>query len=201
MAARESNSEPAILRSYKNPEKEWLLSDECAIWQACRATSAATTFFEPVSIGKFGQRFVDGGILYNNPIQLVALEARDLWPEQEAIILNIGTGSPTSPRFAGNLADIAAAMGRILTRCENTYNEFFESHQEMVGRGLLFRFNVIHGLEHVGLNEYNEVARIVDATETYLDDPKTRKELKACVEKLSGITIKGIARLHKTFLA
>jgi len=201
VAVRESNSEPAILRSYKNPEKEWLLCDECAIWQACRATSAATTFFDPISIGKFGQRFVDGGILYNNPIQLVALEAGYLWPEQEAIILNIGTGSPTSPHFAGNLADIAEAMGRILTRTENTYNEFFESHQEMAGRGLLFRFNVIQGLEHVGLDEYKEVARIVDATDTYLDDPKTCIELKACVEKLSGIPIEGITPFPETFPA
>jgi predicted acylesterase/phospholipase RssA len=38
------------------------------IWQAARATSAAPTYFERLTVGD--DQFVDGGLGYNNPVQL-----------------------------------------------------------------------------------------------------------------------------------
>jgi predicted acylesterase/phospholipase RssA len=46
------------------------------ICQAARATSAATTFFEPASIG--ARRFADGALGANNPVDEVEDEASDI---------------------------------------------------------------------------------------------------------------------------
>jgi patatin-like phospholipase/acyl hydrolase len=40
---------------------------DCYTWEACRATSAATTFFDPITIGPMKQSFADGAVAYNNP--------------------------------------------------------------------------------------------------------------------------------------
>lgn len=48
-----------LFRSYRCPGDE----EPCSIVQAARATSAASTFFRPLSIGL--DSFVDGGLGYN----------------------------------------------------------------------------------------------------------------------------------------
>ncbi|KAK0703246.1 hypothetical protein B0T26DRAFT_680951 [Lasiosphaeria miniovina] len=49
------------LASYGSPHSDNSdLLDSTTTWQACRATSAATTFFDPIAIGPFGEEFVDG---------------------------------------------------------------------------------------------------------------------------------------------
>jgi predicted acylesterase/phospholipase RssA len=52
------------------------LINDCAVWQACRATSAAPTFFVPKQLEKDGTKFVDGGVYANNPINVAVREAR-----------------------------------------------------------------------------------------------------------------------------
>jgi hypothetical protein len=193
VSARENNAEPAILRSYKNPKMAELLYDECKVWEACRATSAATTFFDPIKIGKYGQTFLDGGILYNNPIQLVRREAENIWPGQEPLLVSIGTGSAPGMPFKGNLKTIVQRMKDIVTQTERTANDFYQGNLNMVNNNLLFRFNVTHGMADIGLQEYEEISAIADATQTYLDHGETGKKLAACIDGLLGISLEHIA--------
>jgi len=51
------------------------------IWEAGRATSVASTFFNPIKIGQFGEQFIDSATGYNNPIERVWEEAKSLWPD------------------------------------------------------------------------------------------------------------------------
>ena len=46
---------PFKFRTYSTEELE---ADDCTIWQAARATSAATTFFDPVTFGKPGITYI-----------------------------------------------------------------------------------------------------------------------------------------------
>lgn len=62
------------------------------IWQACRATSAALTYFKPIEVS--GYTYSDGGLLYNNPIQLVHNEASDVFHGQDQLIISLGTSIP-----------------------------------------------------------------------------------------------------------
>ena len=191
IAVRQNNTQPAILRSYSNPHTTELLYDECRIWESCRATSAATTFFDPITIGKYQQTFLDGGVLYNNPLPLVFREAKNIWPDRQAMVLSIGTGSPPNIPFKGNLKNIVEAMKAILFQIDTTADEFHHNHPDMV-RGLgLFRFNAT-GLEAIGLAEHEKRGSIADATQTYLDHGETATKLESCIEVLSEVNLQGI---------
>ncbi|KAK7397528.1 hypothetical protein QQX98_013107 [Neonectria punicea] len=58
------------------------LYDSTKIWQACRATSAATTSFDPIAIGPFQEQFVDGALGANNPVYTLWNQAQDIWADQ-----------------------------------------------------------------------------------------------------------------------
>jgi uncharacterized protein len=61
-----------------------------------RATSAAPTYFPPVSIqNKTGQSFtmIDGGVFANNPTVCAMVEAYHLYHSTEFLIVSLGTGS------------------------------------------------------------------------------------------------------------
>ena len=58
-ATRAENSAPAVLRSYESNKNDPFY-EICQIWEAVRATSAASTFFEPIRIGPNEETFVDG---------------------------------------------------------------------------------------------------------------------------------------------
>lgn len=65
------NGEPYIFRSYDNLDKTGFHpkspgpANDCEIWQAGRASSAAPPYFKPIDIN--GDKFVDGGLGYNDP--------------------------------------------------------------------------------------------------------------------------------------
>ena len=64
-------------------------------WLAARATSAAPSYFPPVSFRYDGKQgvFVDGGITNNDPVYEALIEARKIYPAAKKInILSIGTG-------------------------------------------------------------------------------------------------------------
>ena len=186
-ATRVQNSQLAVLRSYETELPETLYED-CQAWQACRATSAAPTFFDPVTIGPYDQEFIDGGLLYNNPIQLLHREAASIWPDRinEAIYVSIGTGSAPGHTFDGGLKSIVEAMKEIVTQTEQTSDDFYLAHPDIIQRNAFFRFNVFHGLAAVGLEEYKEKALIADSTQSYLSLAESQQKAKSCVERLCG---------------
>ncbi|KAE8442348.1 hypothetical protein EG329_003419, partial [Mollisiaceae sp. DMI_Dod_QoI] len=184
-ATRTGNTEPAIFRSYDTTKPKPLFK-ECKIWEACRATSAATTFFNPIMIGRHHQEFADGGVLYNNPIQLVEQEASVIWPDrmESAVVVSIGTGSAPGGVFRGNLLRIVEAMKRIVTETEKTHNDFFNAHKVMVDQNRLYRFNVFHGLAEVGLEEFKQREKIANTTDAYLDKGEVQRQAISCIERL-----------------
>jgi predicted acylesterase/phospholipase RssA len=83
---------PTLFRSY---ECEGHNADMCAIWEAARATSAAPTFFKPITIESPLPRatYVDGGLQNNNPTELARAEAQKIWPKAKRFcIVSVGTG-------------------------------------------------------------------------------------------------------------
>lgn len=163
-----------------------LLYETCTIWEACRATSAATSFFDPITIGPYGQKFADGAVKYNNPIQLVYREAETLWPlkARDAMLISLGTGSAPSPALEGNIVKVVQALKEIVIQSESAADDFFSDHGQMADNEQLYRFNVYHGLGDIGLEEYKEKRRIADATHAYLTNGETRQRWRRCVQKL-----------------
>lgn len=71
------------------------------LWEVCRATSAAPTYFSAATIDG-GYVMVDGGVFANNPAMSALASAWNLWPGEEVRVLSLGTGSKVDPINAGN---------------------------------------------------------------------------------------------------
>lgn len=183
-ATRAEDHSLAILRSYKTRRHDPLFNI-CKIWEAARATSAASTFFEPIEIGPSRQNFVDGALTAkNNPIRSANTESRDIWPGEDRLILSIGTGAAPGQAVTGNLVSLATRIKEIVVDSEQTDRDFRMENNEMVRNGRLYRFNVMHGLADVGLEEHQAVNRIATYTDRYLDHSDVFDMVQACVNNL-----------------
>lgn len=65
------------------------------IWQIARATSAAPTYFRPMSF--CSQAFSDGAIGANNPAERVLWEVLQMHKHEPSLLLSIGTGKHHKP--------------------------------------------------------------------------------------------------------
>ncbi|KAK3325058.1 acyl transferase/acyl hydrolase/lysophospholipase [Apodospora peruviana] len=140
--------------------------------QAARATSAATSFFDPIEIGN--EEFVDGATPANNPITEVWSEAYDLfsdsgdssWDLEENIscLVSIGTGVPNPRPFGDDPLRIGAKLVKIATDTEKKAEDFAKHHPRLCKEGHYFRFNVRKGLENIGLEEEAKYMEIISST-------------------------------------
>ena len=80
-ATHKLTSETVHLTSYRRARGGGDRLKAVKIWEACRTTSAATSFYDPIQInmGKYSEEFVDGGTGANNPILRLWNEAKDAW--------------------------------------------------------------------------------------------------------------------------
>src|ERR1035441_1436357 len=152
----EKRTRQVLFRNYPAP---WDYIDECAIWQACRATSAAPTFFPPIYIGNPPMAYVDGGLGHNNPIRSLIDEAKQLWPSRPIhCILNIGTGITASANVGRTLKPLMDTLKKISTDADQVAREVKREMENEYGidQTVYFRFNVQQGLEKVGLEEWKK---------------------------------------------
>jgi hypothetical protein len=176
---RVDNAEsPALFRTYVVRDNA---SDNCFIWEAARATTAALTFFKSISIrGPDGisEKFCDGGLKWNNPVKVVIEEGLKVFgPERRvACVVSIGTGHQSAIGLAEadwyqallpkNAIDL---LRKLATDCEGTANECETKYGSLLG--LYYRFNVEHGLEKVSLADWKMLSTVKAHTKTYLAKP------------------------------
>jgi predicted acylesterase/phospholipase RssA len=121
------------------------------ICEAVRATSAATSFFEPVTIGPNERKFVDGGLGTNNPVEEIwNNEAQDIWcldgVELNKILkcfVSVGTGNPgIKPIETGAWGFFSKTLVDIATQTELTARMFINRNRQLYKDKCYFRFNV-----------------------------------------------------------
>ncbi|KAL1626757.1 hypothetical protein SLS56_006750 [Neofusicoccum ribis] len=116
-----NNRQPVFLRSYKNPNNMSVLP-EIDIWQAARATSAAPTYFEPITVGTY--TLIDGGLQANNPLGWLWNEVLAVYgaTRETSCFLSIGTGIPANEALPKpgltNIFDVSSALSGIATNTE-----------------------------------------------------------------------------------
>jgi predicted acylesterase/phospholipase RssA len=163
------------------------------ICQAVRATSAASTFFEPVTVEPFGRRFVDGGLGANNPVEQLWNEAQNIWCQDEEVelikilkcFISIGTGNPgLKPINEGPWKFLSETLVKITTDTEKSAELFIDRHRLLYEKKRYFRFNVQQGLQGIGIDEYREAARIDAATTKYMNAQETRSATRECALNL-----------------
>jgi Patatin-like phospholipase len=178
------------LRDYKLPSE---LSSDITIVDAARATSAATTFFEPVVIG--GEKYVDGALDSNNPVARAWIEAKNIWDERTgdidnllACFVSLGTGNPGMRGLEERALGFAMkTMVDIVTETEETARAFADDHRRWLvpaAARRYFRFNVEQGLQDVGLEEYAKEKTIRAATKLYLADRHQKAGMSQCADIL-----------------
>ncbi|KAE8375612.1 hypothetical protein BDV26DRAFT_12224 [Aspergillus bertholletiae] len=175
------------LRDYNVPSKDNIPATIC---QAALATSAATTFFNPVYIGR--RKFVDGALGSNNPVDEVEGEAADIWcpgtgdlkPLVKCFI-SIGTGDPGISAIEDKaLKFLSETLVSIATETGRTEKKFIARWAKHFDEKRYFRFNVEQGLQGVGLEEYREQGTIEAATHRYLDHQAQEFRVRDCVQNL-----------------
>lgn len=175
------------LRSYSLPHAPNIRATIC---QAALATSAATTFFEPMNIGD--RSFADGGLGANNPVDQVEGEASQIWcvgngdlkPLVKCFI-SIGTGNPGKKAFEDSMIKfLSETVVDIATETDNTERKFIERWAGHFDKKRYFRFNVEQGLQSVGLDEYRKKGTIEAATEGYITHTDRYFRLRDCIENL-----------------
>ncbi|KAI0412396.1 hypothetical protein F5X98DRAFT_379817 [Xylaria grammica] len=140
----------------------------CAIWQVARATSAATTFFKSIKVGRDNVEFIDAGFGHNNPCEVLIEEAQRQFPRHSTIqALSIGTGlgavvdiKDSRRAILKALAKMASTSTAVATRLDNRYKD----------SGQYYRFNVDRGLQDITLSDWEKMSTISAHTGNYLRD-------------------------------
>ncbi|RYP67510.1 hypothetical protein DL771_007210 [Monosporascus sp. 5C6A] len=159
------------------------------IFSACRATSAATTFFDPITIGPFNKQFVDGALGANNPVYALWNQAQDVWGGQLRAslkcLVSIGTGVPALKPVRDDVLGIWATLKDLATETEKTAQLFHRDKSDLDEEGRYYRFNVDRGLEEIGLVEEKKKTEIAAATRRYVESQAVFKQMKACVNNIA----------------
>ncbi|KAK1532742.1 uncharacterized protein CCOS01_04725 [Colletotrichum costaricense] len=214
--------EAYLFRTYKG-------SSNCAhnveIWEAARATSAAPTFFHPISIEVESERdqYVDGAVTYNNPARLVLSEAESYFGPRRTLgfLLSLGTGLKVSDKKInvvpqGQLVDrpVVARQGsgalfsrgtiKILKHAKASLTDSEPEHQALEQRFqktnyAYWRLNLDRGAADIKLNEYKKMGLLRAATEKYLQDIEVSTNIDKIVSMLhkkEGVNLSLDAACH-----
>jgi predicted acylesterase/phospholipase RssA len=190
-ATSKETGDTVCLANYRSPRSDNSdLLNATTIWQACRATSAATTFFDPIAIGPFNEQFVDGALGANNPVYALWNQAQDVWGDQLRgslkCLVSIGTGLPALQPVRDDVLGIWATLKDLATETEKTAQQFHRDKSHLDDEGRYYRFNVDRGLEEIGLEESRKKTEIAAATRRYVESQAVFKQMKACANNIAG---------------
>ncbi|KAI0415258.1 acyl transferase/acyl hydrolase/lysophospholipase [Xylaria grammica] len=167
------NAEPTLLKSYDNSPNY----RSCSIWQVARATSAATTFFKSIRIGRDEVEFIDAGFGYNNPCELIIREAERIFlAGGELKILSIGTGIGDVVTIKDTRLSIINALKRMATSSSKVDASLNDRYRDS---GQYFRFEVNEGLGNVALSDWELTSQISAHTHNYITNQQQRIDLYA----------------------
>ncbi|KAH8201376.1 hypothetical protein TruAng_004459 [Truncatella angustata] len=155
---------PTLFKTYDNTAD----FEDCAIWQVARATSAATTFFKSIKLGRDAIEFIDAGFGYNNPCRILINEARRQFPDRHQLqVLSIGTGIGDVVTIEDSRIKILKALRSMATTSKKVARELDQQY----GDGDSYhRFNVDRGLEDITLADWQKASRISAHTKNYLEE-------------------------------
>ncbi|KAL2289483.1 hypothetical protein FJTKL_01756 [Diaporthe vaccinii] len=181
---------PDVLRNYATnaPTKE---NYECQIWEATSATAAAPIYFKPVELRKRREKWVDGGLKRNNPINVAMEEVSRLqkssFKDREiGCVVSIGTGAPQITGVSSNLVGFLAGAVEMMTDSEDIAEQFANSSEgiRLTSANRYFRFNVPQGMQDLQLDDWRETEKMRALTASYLRKNTSGVETERCAEVL-----------------
>ncbi|KAE9970778.1 hypothetical protein EG327_010154 [Venturia inaequalis] len=178
---------PKILKTYDANDRK------TQIWQALRATSAAPTFFEEMTMGSPKLTYLDGGMGFNNPALEVDYEAKSLWEDRSiGLIVSIGTGLQTIPAVKASKSCLpfglgldlvlASAMASMATSTARVHNDMQRMYSSSTTK--YFRFDVDAGMANISLEQWMKEDEMTALTELYMHDPRQLDRSKYVASQL-----------------
>ncbi len=175
--------ESRLIRSFLSPDADY--HAEVKIWEAARATTAATSYFKPMPIRKRRvsdtEECIDAAIFgCNNPVDRLLAEAPKEFGAGRRLgcLVSIGTGTrlvkidrpSTGLRNILHVPKFVKQLFGILKSAATDGEEPHYRAQDTLGKhpDAYFRFNVPDIADQVGLNEYLKAGILETKTASYL---------------------------------
>jgi predicted acylesterase/phospholipase RssA len=185
VASRTQDGRPYLLRNYDDTDDVALAGTHTlALWQAVRATSAASLYFPALTVDR--TTYVDGGIGTNNPSLLMLTELKRIVPWKHvdvATVVSLGTGLPVHTQNKATWSGAKNLVVNAATDSERTHG-YFDSLRPATVR--YTRLNPGNGIGSVPLDRVDEFVALREATENYLAQPDELRKLDALAAQLLG---------------
>jgi hypothetical protein len=174
---------PVLMRTYNNFPS--VAAFPAKVWESARATTAAPTFFLPITIKDID--YADGGTGFNNPAELAIDEAHNIWPNRPiGCLVSVGTGledaiqlgteakgfarkllsmASTGTSFNINVAEWCIAL---LTSSHSKHLQLMEQAKRLNIYGSYFRFDVPQGMSTIGLEDWEKLKDMIALTTQYM---------------------------------
>ena len=171
---------PTLFRTY-HAEPAW---KDCKIWEVARATSAATTFFDSIKIGRDAISFIDAGFSYNNPCQILLDEAKKAIPHRPtSCIVSIGTGLEGAVRVNTRFRTLLKALADMATSSRAVHTQL-QRDFDSKGPQKYWRFDEDVALKEIKMDNWKKLRNIAGHTHNYLNSPATTAAIQNCAESL-----------------
>lgn len=182
--------QPKLVRSYY-PDPglgdDW--DEDVKVWEAARATTAASSFFKPQKLGKgqLAQAYIDAAIGSNNPVNYLLPEARGEFGTARRLgcVVSIGTGTRNNELDRAPVSLMRSLLTLkgvryfkdIAKTLKNTATDGEESHRQLLARlnsfpDSYYRFNVPSAAAQVKLHHYRKIPELRSLTARYLAEPE-----------------------------
>lgn len=182
-------SETVCLTSYKLPHGGSDLFNSVKIWEACCATLMTSSFFNSITLRQYQKEFIDGVLSANNLIWELWDQAQLIWNLKSLnnkikCLIFIKTGVSSLNSFWDDVFHIEETLIAIVTKTEQTAERFCRNKSNLSDSGCYYQFNVICGLEGIGLEELKKKNEIAAATRCYVGSQAVFKQMRACADHL-----------------
>ncbi|KAF2222994.1 acyl transferase/acyl hydrolase/lysophospholipase [Elsinoe ampelina] len=178
-----------ILASYPRARGPAELYKCTKIWEAARATSAASSFFEPIEIGPTRRRFLDGGTGCNNPVDKLWEEMQDILGPHETLtnnlncLVSVGTGIRSLKAVGESASSLFNTLKDIATETENTAERFQKSRTNLFQDHRCFRFSAPSGGD-IKMDKPEKSNVVAQITDDYIRKEDCFLRLQKCAEQL-----------------
>ena len=179
---------PLFFKSYKPQHAD------IALWEVCRAATAAPTYF-PAHLATIERRrraLIDGGVVANNPTACAIAEAVRLNNDaslQGIVLLSVGTGDATRPiseREATSWGALEWAIPIIDVLFDGSADSVDYIARQLLGDGHYFRLQtpLTRGYDDFDNVDRTNLLALRATAQAHLDEPATQASLDRLVELL-----------------
>jgi hypothetical protein len=93
---------------------------------------------------------------------------------------------PLLEPFKEDVPHIGETLVAIATETEQTAERFRRARALLDSTGWYYRFNMVRGLEQVGLKEAGKVKEMAAATRRYISSQEMHRQMQACAGSIAG---------------